>query len=134
MPWRDELRRHYSHPHHSDQNHMIERTVATERDLHHMRDKMDSMGISAEALGLRVNQLSERVRDVEQSINHVQVNMEDLETMTHQLREGIPNIAGLLKTMRWLTEGLKYFVAIAIFVGWLTGRIGWETVQHVFAP
>jgi len=113
---------------------MIERTVATERDLHHMRDKMDSMGISAEALGLRVSQLSERVRDVEQSINHVQVNMEDLETMTHQLRDGIPNIAGLLKTMRWLTEGLKYVVAIAICVGWRTGRIGWETVQQVFAP
>lgn len=134
MPWRDELRRHYSHPHPNDQSHMIERTVATERDLLHMRDKMDSMGISTDALGLRVSQLSERVRDVEQAMSHVQGNMEDLEAMTHQLRDGIPNIAGLLKTMRWLTEGLKYFVAMAIFVGWLTGRIGWETVQHVFAP
>jgi uncharacterized protein YoxC len=109
-----------------------ERTAVLERDLYHLEQRMMSTIGQIDHLGARVHALSDRIQRAETVLDQSIKDIAELSTATSHLTERVPDIEGVLKLLRWASEGLKYLIGIGLVAAAISGKLSMDVLSALF--
>jgi len=104
---------------------LVERTVVLERDLYHLGESVTSMSD-------RIAHLTARMQTAEYHLDHAIWNIQQLEHITEEVNQRVPDLENAQRLMKWLLDALKYAIGTAIFLGVVTGKLSIKALEVLF--
>lgn len=106
-----------------------ERLPIVERDLYHLDARLTDLTGTVDAAHNRLHALSERIERAEWQLDATTKSLSTLEKHTSSIADKMPDIESMIRAMRWIMEGIKYIVGMAILAGAIAGGHGVEALK-----